>query len=134
MDANQGLIRTEAPYFTYRARPERVLAADTIDLVIDLGFGIAHHCRVDLWAVEAHPVQGSEESDADIEKGRAEAKFVAEWMKIAVTEWDGTWPLAVETLRPDEGAHGPFFATIFRRSTGRCLNDDLRVEFPDVAR
>ena len=119
----------------YRADVERVVDGDTIDLEIDLGFGITltgDEARVRLLDIDTAEIFGAAEGSAEFEAGQAHKAFVEEWVEDA---GDAEWPVFVETRKDDErGKYGRWLATIIRRSDDAVLNDDLVEEFGDAVR
>lgn len=121
------------PFFTYRGRVEDVIDGDTLDLVIDCGFGHHFHARVRLVGVDTHEIYGVKHSSEEYDLGRAEAAFVSEWLRMASEGYDGSWPLVVGTLRDRTGKYGRYLAEVYRRDTGASLTDAILTEFPSVA-
>lgn len=104
--------------WTYRARLDRIIDADTVDLDIDLGFRhfIAGH-RVRVAGIDAPEVRGPERPD-----GLAATAFAADWFGQAP---DTEWPLIVTTAKA--GKYGRWLGTIWHNQPGPgpSLNDAL---------
>lgn len=119
----------------YRADIERVVDGDTLDLEIDLGFGIlltGDEARVRLLDIDTAEIYGSAKGSEEYEAGQRHKTFVEEWISAA---GDEEWPLFVETQKDDErGKYGRWLATIIRRSDDAVLNEDLVEEFGDEVR
>lgn len=101
--------------WTYRARAERVVDGDTIDVVWDLSRQT--HCtdRLRLLGLNCPEVHGPTR-----EAGLASAAFTADWLRQAGA---AEWPLILSTHKSD--AFGRYLALVFRADTGACLNDEL---------
>lgn len=119
----------------YRARVDRVVDGDTLDLTIDLGFGVhltGDEARVRLLDVDTAEIYGSKKGSAEHEAGQAHKAFVEDWV---VHGADGEWPVYIATEKDDErGKYGRWLAVIKRRDDGAVLNDDLVTEFGDAVR
>ena len=102
----------------YRAAFVHVVDGDTLDLDIDLGFGvIVHKQRVRLLGVNTPELRGgTEESKA---AGRAAREFVYRWVSDPV----GEWPLTVTTSKGD--SFGRWLADVWRRGDDASLSDHL---------
>lgn len=131
-----GFFEIESLAWLYRARTERVVDGDTLDLVLDLGFGVElrpPHSRVRLGGVDTAEVYGVDRDSEEYELGLEHARFVEDWIDEAVGEFPRPWPLLVKTYDDDStGKYGRFAADVFRRSDGACLSADLVEQFPDV--
>jgi micrococcal nuclease len=123
----------------YRARVDRIVDGDTLDLVIDLGFGVrltGDEARVRLRNIDTAETYGVSKDSEEYATGTRHKAFVEEWVARADAEVDDEeWPLFVQTEKDDErGKYGRWLAVIHRRSDGAVLNDDLVTEFGDVVR
>lgn len=119
----------------YRAQVERVVDGDTLDLKIDLGFGVfltGDEARVRLRNIDTAEIFGVPRGSDEYEAGKRHQGFVKEWIAEAGEE---EWPFFVETWKDDErGKYGRWLAIIVRRSDGAVLNDDLVEEFGEGVR
>lgn len=117
----------------YRARMDRVVDGDTLDLTIDLGFGVhltGDEARVRLLDVDTAEIYGSKKGSAEYDAGHAHKTFVEDWVAAG---GDGDWPFFVQTEKDDDrGKYGRWLAVIKRRNDGTVLNDDLVTEFGDA--
>jgi micrococcal nuclease len=100
----------------YRARPIRVIDGDTIEAVIDLGFGTTRRERIRVLDVDTPELRSSD----PIERIRGqEAKAYTEaWLAS-----DEEWPLNIHTSKGD--SFGRWLAEITRQD-GRSLGQDLK--------
>lgn len=81
----------------YRAAVERVVDGDTVDLEIDLGFGVTltgDEARVRLRNIDTAEIYGTPEGSEEYEAGQQHKTFVEEWVAQAA---DREWPFLVET-------------------------------------
>jgi len=119
----------------YRARVERVVDGDTLDLGIDLGFGVSltgDEARVRLRGIDTAETFGVPKDSEEYTTGQRHKAFVEEW--VADTD-DQEWPVFVETAKDDQrGKYGRWLAVVQRRIDGAVLNDDLVTEFGDEVR
>jgi micrococcal nuclease len=119
----------------YRARVARVVDGDTLDLAIDLGFGVTltgDEARVRLRAIDTAETFGVSTDSDEYATGQRHKAFVEEW--VAETG-EQEWPVFVETAKDDErGKYGRWLAVIQRRVDGAVLNDDLVARFGDEVR
>lgn len=119
----------------YRAEVERVVDGDTLDLKIDLGFGVlltGDEARVRLLDIDTAEIFGSSKDSEEYAAGQRHKTFVEEWVAQAGEE---EWPVFIETRKDDErGKYGRWLAVIKRRNDGAVLNDDLIEEFGDAVR
>lgn len=119
----------------YRAQVERVVDGDTIDLKIDLGFGVfltGDEARVRLRNINTAEIFGVPRGSEEYEAGKRHQEFVKEWVAEAGEE---EWPFFVETWKDDErGKYGRWLAIIIRRNDEAVLNDDLIEEFGEGVR
>lgn len=101
--------------WAYRARLERVIDGDTLDVTIDQGLHTHRTERVRLLGVNTPEVKGPTRP-----AGLAAAGYVTSW--LGQVPADDEWPLIVQTAKGD--AFGRWLARVWRPD-GRCLNDDL---------
>ena len=121
--------------WTYRTAVERVVDGDTLDLRIDLGFGVTltgDEARVRLRNVDTAEIYGARKGSAEYEAGQRHTRFVEDWVAAG---GDEAWPFLVRTWKDDErGKYGRWLAVLQRRADDAVLNDDLIAEFGDRVR
>lgn len=88
--------------FQYRARVQKVVDGDTVDLSIDLGFKIFHDIRVRLAGIDAPEVRGPE---------REEGKAATEHLRGLVHRGVGDWPILIETKKT--GKYGRWLGILY---------------------
>lgn len=119
----------------YRADVERVVDGDTLDLVIDLGFGVrltGDEARVRLRDVDTAEIYGTRIGSEEYDTGQSHKAFVEDWVGHA---GDLEWPFFLETSKDDErGKYGRWLAVLTRRIDGAILNEDLVDEFGEDLR
>lgn len=118
--------------FIYHAAHDRVVDGDTFDFVFDLGFGIHIAQRVRLQGVDTAEIYGVKRDSDEYQRGREHEDFVSRWLDAAIADWDGPWPLFVDT-QGTTGKYGRWTADVQRRSDGANLAHALISEFPEVA-
>ena len=119
------------PDFSFDGQVTRVVDGDTCDVRLDLGFDIRHTVRLRLKDVDTHETYGVEKTSKEFEMGKEEQAFVEAWLSDA-REYDGEWPLTIETESARAGIYGRYTATIERKIDGASLTEDLVDEYPDV--
>ena len=86
--------------YEYRAELRKIVDGDTIDLAVDLGFGIFMDMRVRVARIDAWETRGAER-----EMGKEAAIFVRE-------EIEGM-PLWIKTEKDKKGKYGRYIAEIY---------------------
>lgn len=131
---------TADPWWLYRARPANrktklgVVDGDTLDLVVDLGFGIRQTIRVRLAGVDTAETYGTPRDSMEYRHGKRQAAWVRNWIETAIVNHaDDLWPLIVTTEKDRTGKFGRYTASVNRRSDSERLNDRLVAEFPEVS-
>lgn len=119
----------------YRAAVERVVDGDTLDLRIDLGFGViltGDEARVRHRDIDTAEIFGASKGSDEYAAGQRHKQFVEAWVTEA---GDEEWPLLIETTKDDErGKYGRWLARIERRRDRAVLNEDLVEEFGEAVR
>jgi micrococcal nuclease len=103
-------------YF-YEAKVDRVVDGDTVDLFIDLGFGIYHKVRVRLYGVNTPE---SRTTDL-VEKaaGLAAKDYVSDWIQ-------GHPSVFIKTVKDNTEKYGRILGYLYSdEKMTACLNDDL---------
>jgi micrococcal nuclease len=102
--------------FHYKAKVDRVVDGDTIDVTMDLGFDIQMKGRV-----RFHGVNAPESRTRDaVEKqaGLAAKRYVEDW----VNGMEGS--VIIQTTLDDKGKYGRILGRILNND-GECLNDEM---------
>lgn len=105
--------------WVFRARVERVIDGDTLDVTIDWGFHSSKVERIRLLGINTPEKTGSTRVE-----GIAAQEFTSLWYANALHM--AKWPLIIQTEKSD--AFGRYLATVWRIIDGACLNDDLITE------
>lgn len=111
--------------FTYQAKLEEIIDADTLALVIDEGFGDwkagdDNHFRIE--GVNCPEIRGPERP-----AGLAAVEFVSNWIEVADTLED-PWPLVVRTKRRRNRqirTFARYVAEIWRKVDKHNLAEDI---------
>lgn len=102
--------------FHYKAKVERIIDGDTIDVVLDLGFDISYRGRVRFAGINAPE---SRTRDAvEKEQGLAAKRYVEDWTSAL----DGK--VIIQTTLDDRGKFGRILGRILNEE-GECLNDEM---------
>lgn len=102
----------------FHASVARVVDGDTIDVLVDGGFGNSRTERLRLLNVNAPEVKG-----ATRPAGIAATEYVKGWVDDA--RWGSKEPREVLIQTEKSDVFGRYLALVWRKSDGRCLNDDL---------
>lgn len=110
------------PYIR-RARLDRIVDGDTIDLWVDQGFYSTLRLRFRLARVDTPEIFGSVDPEEKA-AGAAAAEYVAGWMQAADAMADNQeWPLLVRSEK--SGKYGRWIGEITTSSQKNNLSDDL---------
>ncbi|WP_167612588.1 thermonuclease family protein [Maribellus sediminis] len=104
--------------FTYKAKVDRVVDGDTIDLVIDLGFKITTFQRIRLRGINTPETYNVKKDSEEYRKGIKAKAFVIERLK------DNENEVIVETDK-DVGKFGRYIGIIRLADAEQTLNDEL---------
>ena len=117
----------------YQADVVEVVDGDTLDLRIDLGFGVmltGDEARVRLQGINTAEVFGVSEGSDEYQAGQAHKMFVEEWVAAAPPR---ELPFLIRTEKDDKrGKYGRWLADIYRRDNGASLTEALISEFGDA--
>lgn len=118
----------ESDSFVYRARLDRVVDGDTIDLICDLGFRTYEKIRTRLWRVDTAEIWGVKQESDEYAQGSQHSQWVKMWF---FNREGPEWPFLVST-HEDVGAYCRWPALIRTRSGEDRLREDLVEAFPEV--
>lgn len=104
--------------WVFRARLQRVIDGDTIDVEIDCGMHNVRTERLRLLRVNAPEMHGESH-----ERGQKAKEFTERWLVLAITPTVGEWPLVIQTYKDDN--FGRYLAEVWRVYDKHSLNDDL---------
>lgn len=108
-----------------------VVDGDTIDLLLDLGHQTYAYHPARLEGVDTAEIWTVSQDSDEFQRGVEQLAWVTEWIRTAVADHDGAWPLGIETQKR-RGKFGRLVAIVERASDGRVLQDDLVDEYPEV--
>ena len=109
---------SDAYLWRYRARPERVVDADTIYVTVDHGMRILSAQSIRVRGVNAPEIYGG--TDQEKAAGRAARTFVIEWLENVPV---GPWPLRINTYK-DTQSFNRYVADV-TDTAGRNLAADI---------
>ena len=102
--------------FHYQAKVDRVVAGDTIDVTLDLGFDISYRGRARFHGITAPE---SRTRDAvEKEAGLAAKRYVEDWCSALDQK------VIIQTSLDDRGKFGRILGRILNED-GECLNDEM---------
>ena len=92
--------------YEYNAKVLRVIDGDTIEAVVDLGFGVSRKDKFRLAGINAPEMRGEER-----EAGKAAKEWLVNFLKIHNNE------VRVQTIKDKQGKYGRYLAELLT-STG----------------
>ncbi len=104
--------------YQYKAKVERVVDGDTIDLIIDLGFKITTNQRIRLAGIDTPEIYSVKKGSDEYNKGVEAKTFVEE--RVAANKNR----VMVETEK-FTGKYGRYIGTIILDDNNQTLNDEL---------
>jgi endonuclease YncB( thermonuclease family) len=110
---------SDAGLWRYRAALRRVKDGDTLEVTLDLGFGVVFEkMTIRLLGLNAPEIA--------TQRGREAAAFARAWCQAALSPADA-WELRIETVKGDKpDKYGSrWLGRIYTAIGGACLNDDL---------
>ena len=113
---NGGVGVSKTKLFHYKAKVDRVVDGDTIDVTLDLGFDISYRGRVRFQGINAPE---SRTRDAvEKERGLAAKRYVEDWVSALEQK------VIIQTSLDDRGKFGRILGRILNED-GECLNDEM---------
>lgn len=103
--------------YTYKAKLERVVDGDTIDVYIDLGFDIHYRSRVRLAGINAPESRTRNLEEKKL--GLAAKEYVEQWLSKCGPDF------IIRTTKVEKGKYGRVLGTIMDMKEQQCLNTDL---------
>jgi micrococcal nuclease len=104
--------------YNYKAKVDKIVDGDTIDVVIDLGFKISTHQRIRLEGINTPETYSVKHDSDEYKKGLAAKNFVIQ--RIGENNYD----VIIATNR-DTGKYGRYIGTIWLADSETSLNDEL---------
>lgn len=104
--------------YKYKAKVDRIVDGDTMDIVIDLGFKITTHQRIRLQGINTPETHKVKKTSEEYKKGMAAKEFVMQ--RVA----DNNNEALIETEK-DTGKYGRYIATVWLADNTTSLNDEL---------
>lgn len=120
--------------YRYQAQLKRVVDGDTLDLVVDLGFGVHSSQRFRLVDIDTAETYGVTHSSEEYARGTAHQRYVRGWLSDATREHEDEWPFVIDSQKDSTGAYGRFLVQLWRKSDGRSLSRSLLEEFGEEVR
>jgi micrococcal nuclease len=104
--------------YKYKAKVERVVDGDTVDIVIDLGFKITTNQRIRMKGINTPETYNVKKESEEYKKGLAAKEFVIQRMET------NKYDAIIETNK-DVGKYGRYIGTIWLADNTTSLNDEL---------
>jgi micrococcal nuclease len=104
--------------YIYKAKLERVVDGDTIDVVIDLGFKVTTHQRIRLQGINTPETYNVKRNSEEYKKGMVAKQFVIDRLLESNNE-------AIIETEKDTGKYGRYIGTIKLADSSMSLNDEL---------
>lgn len=104
--------------YKYKAKVDRVVDGDTLDVVIDLGFKITTHQRIRLQGINTPETYNVKKGSEEYTKGMAAKLYVIERIEANGSE-------AIVETEKDTGKYGRYIGTVWLADSETSLNDEL---------
>ncbi len=104
--------------YQYKAKVDRIVDGDTIDVVIDLGFKITTYQRIRLARINTPETYNVKKDSEEYQKGMEAKNFVEQRMA------DNNYEILLETEKVQE-KYGRYIGTIWLADSEVTLNDEL---------
>lgn len=108
--------------YEYTAKVIRVVDGDTLEVDMDLGFGIHFIEKLRLLRVNTPEVWGVKRESVEYAHGKLASEFTATWVDHAECL------ITVKTLKDRKGGRGRYLAEVFSAggsNVGKNLQDDI---------
>lgn len=104
--------------YQYKAKVERIVDGDTIDIVVDLGFKITTNQRIRMARINTPETFNVKKDSAEYQKGLAAKHYLEQ--RIAAHNYE----IKLETEKDTE-KYGRYIGTIWLTDSVVSLNDEL---------
>jgi micrococcal nuclease len=104
--------------YQYKAKVEKVVDGDTIDVVIDLGFKITTFQRIRMAGINTPETYNIKRDSEEFQKGQASKQYVEQ--RLAANNYE----IKLETEKVQE-KYGRYIGTIWLADSTVSLNDEL---------
>ena len=104
--------------YEYKAKLDRTVDGDTIDMVIDVGFQMTTHQRIRLAYINAPETYRRSRDSEEYKKGMESKRFIEKRMKENNKEF------SIKTGK-DKGVYGRYLGEIFFADSKVSLNNDM---------
>lgn len=104
--------------YIYKAKLERVVDGDTIDVVIDLGFKVTAHQRIRLQGINTPETYNVKKGSEEYKRGMVAKQFVIDRFTENNNE-------AIVETGKDTGKYGRYIGVIRLADNSTSLNDEL---------
>ena len=104
--------------YKYKAKVERIVDGDTMDVVIDLGFKITTNQRIRLEGINTPETYNVKRDSEEYKKGMAAKLFVAR--RIEANNYE-----AIVETNKYTGKYGRYIGIIWLTDSDKSLNDEL---------
>ncbi len=104
--------------YKYKAKVERIVDGDTIDVVIDLGFKITTNQRIRLKGINTPETYSVKRGSEEYKKGMLAKEFVIQRIEANNNK-------AIVETNKYTGKYGRYIGTIWLADSSTSLNDEL---------
>lgn len=104
--------------YKYKAKIDRIVDGDTMDVIIDLGFKVTTHQRIRLQGINTPETYSVKKNSEEYKKGMAAKNFAVQRIE------ENNFEALVETEK-DTGKYGRYIATVWLADNTTSLNDEL---------
>jgi micrococcal nuclease len=104
--------------YKYKAKVDRIVDGDTIDVIIDLGFKMTTNQRIRLEGINTPETYNVKKDSEEYKKGMAAKKFVIQ--RIEANDYE-----AVIETEKYTGKYGRYIGIVWLADSTTSLNDEL---------
>ncbi|WP_346854743.1 thermonuclease family protein [uncultured Draconibacterium sp.] len=104
--------------YKYKAKIDRIVDGDTMDIIVDLGFKISTHQRIRLQGINTPETYNVKKDSEEYRKGSLAKEFVIQ--RIEANNYE-----ALIDTEKDTGKYGRYIATVWLADSPVSLNQEL---------
>lgn len=121
------MTHDDQQYWTYRAKLDRVVDGDTIDLKVDLGFRTYKEVRVRLEGVDTAEIYGVPKGSTEYKKGMEQKQYAMAYL----SNHEGEWPLHFVS-KEESGKYGRWIGDIRAPDQNKTLAEAIVAQWPEA--
>lgn len=117
--------------YTYYANVRDVVDGDTMDLEIDLGFGISSEQRVRANGIDTHEIHTVATDTEEYQRGMDEVHALREWCQQS-HDHDGPYPFVFHSDEYHRGKYGRIIGDLYSFANDEWWTEFIVQNFEDV--